>query len=183
MKTKLTIATTLLAGILLLSGCATQTKTAATEKLEPYQCGTVQRLHTFGGIFLASQPSAEDFEYTKKGGIKTVINMRHHSENKEFDEQKLVTGMGIVYHNPAWNGPEELTDAKIDEVRQLLKSAPKPVLLHCSSANRVGAIWLVYRVLDRGASVADATAEAKTVGLKSPDYEKLAKDYIKRHQM
>jgi len=173
----------------LVSGCNSSQKSGrshkappATETLEPYQCGSVQRLHTYKGIFLASQPAPEDFDQAKRGGIKTVINLRHPAEQKDFDERQRVTVLGLAYHNPAWDGPDELTDAKIDEVRNLLRTSERPILLHCSSANRVGAIWIAYRTLDDGATLEAAVAEAKTIGIKSPDYERIAKDYVVRHQ-
>ncbi len=155
-------------------------KAIVTEKLEPYECGDIKKLHTYGGIFLASQPQPADFEQAKKGGVKTVINMRHPSEINDFDEQQLVADLGLAYHNPAWNGPEELTDEVFDQLRELLKTEEKPILLHCSSANRVGPIWMVYRVLDNNLSTEEALAEAKIVGMKSPDYEAMAIDYINR---
>jgi uncharacterized protein (TIGR01244 family) len=165
---------------LALAGCAAEHHAITTQKLEPYSCGTVQRLHTYKGIFLASQPQPADFEQAKKGGIKTVINLRHPAEIKAFDEKKIVGDLGLTYYNPAWDGPDELTDAKFDEVRNLLKTAQRPILLHCASANRVGTMWMAYRVLDDGATHDEAVAEAKTVGMKSPNYEAKAKDYIAR---
>ncbi|CAG0957433.1 hypothetical protein PHYC_00543 [Phycisphaerales bacterium] len=152
-----------------------------TDKLEPYECGTITRLHTLGGVFLASQPKPEDFAQAKKGGVKTVINLRHASEIKDFDEKQVVEAEGLAYIHLPWDGPAELTDAVFDQTREYLKTAARPILLHCSSANRVGAVWLPYRVLDGGLSWDAALAEAKTVGLKSPDYEAKAKDYIERH--
>lgn len=152
-----------------------------TDTLEPYECGTITRLHTLGGVFLASQPKPEDFAQAKKGGVKTVINLRHADEIKDFDEKKVVESEGLKYINLPWDGPAELTDEVFDQARAHLKTAERPILLHCASANRVGAVWLPYRVLDGGLSWDDALAEAKTVGLKSPDYEAKAKDYIQRH--
>ena len=168
--------------VCLVCGCTPQSghRAVMTEKLEPYECGTITKLHTHKGVFLASQPKPADFEQAKKGGVKTVINLRHQEEMKDFDEQVQVAKLGLRYFNPAWNGPEELTDEKIDEVRGLLKTAERPILLHCSSANRVGAIWLAYRVVDDGVSYEQALQEAKTVGLKSPDYEAKVRDYINR---
>ncbi len=153
-----------------------------TEKLEPYECGTITRLHTYQGVFLASQPSPDDFKQAKKGGVKTVINLRHPSEQEDFDERAFIEGLGLTYHNVPWNGPEELTDETFGKVRSLLRDAERPILLHCSSANRVGAMWLAYRVLDDSATTQTAIAEAKTVGLMSPDYESKAMAYIKRHR-
>lgn len=155
---------------------------AMTEKLEPYECGDVKRIHTLHGFFLASQPAAADFEQAQMGGIKTVINQRHASENKEFDEREVVTGLGMTYHNPAFNGPAELTPAVLDETRALLRTSERPVLMHCASANRTGAVWFAYRVLDEGLGVEEALAEARTVGLRSPDYERIVREYIEKQQ-
>lgn len=152
-----------------------------TQALEPFECGTITRLHTMGGVFLASQPSAEDISQAKMGGVQTVVNMRHESEMK-FDEAAHVASLGLNYLNPAWNGPDELTDEMFAQYREILRTAQRPMLLHCGSANRVGAVWLPYRVLDEGASVEEALAEAKTVGMRSPAYEEKALDYIRRMQ-
>lgn len=157
-------------------------KAITTEKLEPYECGAITRLHTLGGVFLASQPKQEYFAQAKKGGVKTVINLRHAAEIKDFDEKQVVEDEGMLYVNLPFEGPVELTDSVFDTVRDHLKTAARPILLHCSSANRVGAVWLPYRVLDGGLTYDQALAEAKTVGLKSPDYEERAREYIEKHK-
>lgn len=153
-----------------------------TEALEPYECGTITRLHTFQGVFLASRPQPADLEQAKQGGVKAVVNMMHPDEQAGFDERAFVTDLGLAYHNPAWNGPDELSDATIDANLALIRNAERPMLVHCSSANRVGAIWYAYRALDGGLSDAEALAEARVVGLKSPDYERIIRDYIARHR-
>lgn len=152
----------------------------AAESLEPYECGTVTRLHTFEGVFLASQPSEADFEQASMGGIRTVINLRHDAEMPGMDEEGVVQGLGLNYVHVPWNGPEEMTDEVLDSLRTHLNEGERPILLHCKSANRVGAVWLAYRMLDGGLSEEEAKAEAKTVGLKSPAYEKKALDYVAR---
>jgi len=177
-------AASIVSALALIAGCSTSSpehKAIVTEQLEPYECGTITRLHTYGGIFLASQPQPSDFDQAKKGGVKTVINLRHADEQGDFNEAAFVNELGLAYHNVPWNGPDELTDEKFAQVESLLKTAERPILLHCSSANRVGAHWLVYRVIDGGLSIQDATAEAKVVGLKSPEYEKRAQAYAMDH--
>jgi uncharacterized protein (TIGR01244 family) len=160
---------------------ATEHLAITTESLEPYECGSITRMHTLGGVFLASQPQPDDFAQAKKGGVRTVINLRHESEIRGFDEKQVVESEGMTYINLPWNGLDELTDDVFDRSRELLGSAERPILLHCASANRVGAVWLPYRVLDGGLSWDAALAEAKTVGLKSSaEYEAKAKAYIER---
>ncbi|NOS98997.1 MAG: hypothetical protein HOP29_00025 [Phycisphaerales bacterium] len=149
-----------------------------TEKLEPYECGSVQRLHTMNGVFLASQPQREDFQHAKDGGIKTIVNLRPHGE-LDWDEQAYVEGLGMEYQHIPFKSPEELTDDVFDRSRELLNDADRrPLMMHCSSANRVGAVWLAHRVLDGGLPYEEALREAETVGLKLPAYAERARAYI-----
>jgi uncharacterized protein (TIGR01244 family) len=149
--------------------------------LEPYSCGTVQRLHTWNGIFAGSQPAADDLRHAQENKIKTVINLRPSSEDTGFDEAALVAELGLEYHNIPFAAPEELTDAVFEQARALLRDETKrPVFLHCHSGNRVGAIWLAFRALDGGLAFEDALEEAQQVGLKSAPLEQRAREYVER---
>lgn len=150
-----------------------------TEGLEPYSCGTVERLHTFQGLFLASQPAEADLRQAKEGGIKTVLSFRPAAENKAFDEPAFVRELGLEYVELGYSGPDTLTDALLDDARALLRDQEKrPMMVHCHSGNRVGAIWLAHRVLDGGLTWEAALAEAKQVGLKTPALEARVKAYV-----
>jgi hypothetical protein len=52
--------------------------------------------------------------------------------------------------------------------------------VHCGSANRVGAMWLIKRVKLDGWDVDRATAEAETIGLRSPGLKEFALEYVRR---
>ncbi len=152
-----------------------------TDTLEPYTCGSIAKLHTLGGVFLASQPSAADFEQAKAGGVKTVINLRPDSEQPGFDERAVLDELGLAYVHLPWNGAEQLTDEIFARSRELLNTAERPILLHCASSNRVGALWIPWRVLDGGIPLEKAVTEAKTIGLKTAEYEAKARDYVARN--
>jgi uncharacterized protein (TIGR01244 family) len=153
------------------------------EQLEPYACGTVQRLHTLGNIFVGSQPAADDIKHAKENGIKTIVNLRQPEEVKEFDEPTLVKSLGMQYESFPFSGPDTLTDAAIDGARRVLNDAnAKPIFLHCHSGNRAGAIWLAWRSLDGGLAWDKALDEARAVGLKTVGFEDKVKDYVERHR-
>jgi protein tyrosine phosphatase (PTP) superfamily phosphohydrolase (DUF442 family) len=58
--------------------------------------------------------------------------------------------------------------ADADAVSRVLDDpAAGPVLLHCASANRVGAIWALMQVR-KGKSLDEAEAEGRALGLESP---------------
>ena len=148
------------------------------KKLEPAKCGAVKQLHVLDDIYLAGQPSIEDFAEFKKRGVKSVLNVRM-KEEQDFDEAKTIKSLGLEYHHIPVAGPDALTDENFDKIRKLLNTKEeRPLLFHCASANRVGAVWLAHRVLDGGLTYDAALAEAKTVGLKAPALEAKAKEYI-----
>ena len=154
----------------------------ADDKLAPATCGKIARVHLLADVYLAGQPTAEDLAQAKKDGIKTVINLRPEAELKTFDERQAAEAAGLAYVHIPFAGADEATDAVFDEARKQLKAAKRPILLHCGTANRVGAVWLPHRVLDGGLTWDAALAEAKTIGLRTPALEAKAKDYIERHK-
>ena len=143
--------------------------------------GNTPAVHSCGSLFLAGQPTQADISVIKEQGIKLVITLRQDGEI-DWDEAAAVQGAGIDFLAIPFRSPESLTDALFDKVRRLLRDVDKkPTLLHCGSANRVGAVWLTHRVLDQGVPLETAIGEAKTVGLRSREYEARARDYIKKH--
>lgn len=174
----------------LVPACTSSERGAAVEvpreavtagTLEPATCGAIQRLHRFGAVYLASQPGAADLEAARTAGVKTVINLRPAKEQADFDEKAAVSALGLAYVNLPISGPADLSDEVFAEARTLLNGAERPLLLHCASANRVGAVWIPWRVLDGGLGLEEAVAEAKTIGLRSPELESRARDYVARH--
>jgi protein tyrosine phosphatase (PTP) superfamily phosphohydrolase (DUF442 family) len=155
---------------------------ARRDPLAPAECGTIGKLHEQGVVWLAGQPSPEDFALAKERGVRTVLNLRHESEIRGFEEPLVVTELGMRYVSLPWNGPDELTDDVFDRARAVLDTAERPLLLHCGSANRVGAVWIPWRVLDCGLSVEDALAEARTIGLRTPEYQQKALEYVARRR-
>ena len=72
--------------------------------------------------------------------------------------------------------PDDIDAKLIERACELLGSASEDsgVLLHCASANRVGAIWLAYRVRIESFPLVLARKEAVAVGLKTKVLEKQA---------
>lgn len=151
-------------------------------KLEACKLGSTYNVHRLGKIYLAGQPSADDFAIAKKDGIKTVINLRTPGEMR-FDEKGVLKGLGLEYHYLPFAAPDTLKDEIFEKSLKVLGDKKKqPVLLHCASANRVGAIWLVHRVLTDKVPFDKALKEAKEVGLRFPPYEAKAKAFIAKAQ-
>ena len=158
-----------------LGSCA---GTPAPRTMEPVALGDVSPLHAFGHVYLAGQPDAVELAQLRDRGVGTVIDLRLAREDRGYDEAGVATDLGLVYHALPWAGPDQLTDEVLDRGRALLGDAEGAVLLHCASSNRVGAIWIAWRVLDDGASLEEATAEARTAGLRTEAYVTRAHAYV-----
>lgn len=164
--------------ILLTTSCVTPDPALSPGNLEPREIGTIQRLHASGDFLLGSQPAPEDFSLLTESGIRTVVNLRTPGE-QELDEGALVRQLGMNYHHVPFRAATELTDEALDQLRSILGNPEnRPLLLHCASGNRVGAVWLAYRVLDEGQTLEEAEREAREVGLKSPSHLERAREYV-----
>jgi uncharacterized protein (TIGR01244 family) len=118
------------------------------------------------GLAVAGQPTAAGLAELKAMGFKTVVNLRTEKEGAK-DEALVVKAAGLTY---VWVPVtvETLSQADADAVAKILDDpAAGPVLLHCATANRVGAVWALLRVR-QGKTLEEAETEARTVGLESP---------------
>ena len=132
-------------------------------------------------VATAGQPDAAAWGTIAEAGFKSVIDLREASEPRGHDEPAEIARAGLRYF-PLPVSHESLGDRQFDQLRDFVRDpANLPVLVHCQSANRVGALILPYLVLDQHVSLPEAQRLAAGVGLKSPDYVALALDYIKRN--
>lgn len=175
----------LLTSVFAISVCLTSSSSRSEDKapeLKQAELGATRNVHSFGANLLCGQPTAEEFAEAKKRGIKVVVTLRTKGE-VDWDEPATIKGLGLEFHRLGFRAPDTLTDdIFVDSLKFLAESKKNPVMLHCGSANRVGAIWLAHRVLNDGLSVEDARKEAARVGLRTPGYEVRALDYIRREQ-
>ena len=123
-------------------------------------------------------------EGLKNDGFKAVINLRLPTEQGANLEQNAAKAkeLGINYISLPLNG--QSPDPKVVDnfLAAVANKANQPVFVHCGSASRVGAVWLVKRVMQDGWTVEKATEEAKMIGLRSEALEKFALQYIADHK-
>jgi uncharacterized protein (TIGR01244 family) len=118
------------------------------------------------GLAAAGQPSPQALGRLKEMGFKTVINLRTEKEGGKAEEAP-VKAAGLRY---VWVPvtADTFSAADVDAVAKVIDDPEAgPILLHCSSANRVGAVWTVVRVR-KGKAPEEAEAEGRTIGLSSP---------------
>ena len=123
-------------------------------------------------------------EGLSKDGFKSVINLRLASENNANIELNAARAkeLGLKYVHIPFNGQQPDPQVVDQFLAAIADKSNQPAYVHCGSASRVGAVWLVKRVLQDGWTVEKATEEAKFIGLRSEPLEKFALDYIAKHK-
>lgn len=131
------------------------------------------------GITTAGQPSADQLAAAAKSGVKTVIDLRALTEDRGMDERATVEKLGMSYVTLPVDGGEGVTYANATALDKLLADAKGPVLLHCATGNRVGAL-LALRDKLKGADNDAALAlgvKSGLSGLKPTVEKKLAQGH------
>ncbi|MCF6323861.1 MAG: protein tyrosine phosphatase family protein [Gammaproteobacteria bacterium] len=122
--------------------------------------------HPITNRYSAGQPTPDEFAAFAQAGVKHVINFRPPDETPEINEAAIITKNGMAYYNVPISGIQEMTIENIKLVDKLLKQiGNEPVLLHCSSGNRVGAVMALSAAWLKGASHEEAIAIGKRWGL------------------
>ncbi|MCA1576553.1 MAG: PQQ-binding-like beta-propeller repeat protein [Acidobacteria bacterium] len=129
------------------------------------------------------QPRLEHLEQLKAEGVKAIINLRQPTEHRAAEEEAKAKELGLRY----FNIPVKFGDPKDEQADEFLKITDdpqnRPAFIHCTAAIRVGAFWLIRRVLRDGWKFEDAEKEAEKVGLReSPHLNEFARKYIEKHR-
>ena len=129
------------------------------------------------GVATAGQPNEEHLRRLAEAGYKTVIDLRTLEEDRGLDEKEAVREAGMEYVSiPV--GHETVEDETFKRFRELMRDpGRRPALVHCSSANRVGALLVPYLILDEGKTTGQALGVARRVGLRSDALERAALRY------
>lgn len=139
-----------------------------------------------GGVphrFLMTQPDGGQVAMLKAAGVDKLVNFRKAAEHADYDEASAAGGVGLEYCNLPYGGPQELSEALLDQARAAILDAEKggqSVALHCRTGNRVGPGWTAYRVLDKGVPLAQALSEARAIGTRDPLMESKIRDYVRQ---
>lgn len=118
-------------------------------------------------LYSAGQPTEAELTALARKGVRTIINLRHPSEATDFDEAAAVAAAGMRYVAVPVAGSQDLTPQTVARFgRELAKAqACGPVLLHCASSNRVGALIALEQAWVQGRSSDVALAAGRAAGL------------------
>lgn len=161
------IAIILAGAFLSLNGCLTESIIAADSpaKVDLEQLVATGKVAPVDGITPAGQPDAAALKVFADSGYSAVIDLRMPAEDRGMDEPAVVAELGMNYV-PMPIGGEGITFENAAVLDELLAGFDGPVLLHCGSSNRVGAL-LALRASAKGLDDDAALEVGKRAGLTS----------------
>ena len=130
----------------------------------------------------ATNPSA--MKALKAEGYASVINLRTATEPGADIEagRTAAQAAGLTYFHLPFSSA--MPDPKIVDSFLATVADPKnqPVFIHCGSANRVGGMWMIKRVLQDKWAMDKARAEAEAIGLREAATIAFVTEYINSHK-
>ncbi|MCB1037750.1 MAG: hypothetical protein KDD47_28210 [Acidobacteria bacterium] len=118
------------------------------------------------GVLTGGQPSWEQLAEASKEGYKTIVNLRSLRETAGEEEAAEVAKLGMRYVAIPLAGSADLTGDNVDALNAVLADeSAYPMMIHCGSGNRVGALLAVRAAYTEGMEAADALAFGLEAGL------------------
>ncbi len=144
---------------LLAAGCAAGGASAGTNDLPAFR-------QVDEGYYRGGQPSPEGIQQLARMGVRTIINLRHHTAQMDQERQRAEQLEMQWVNLPLWYFWHP-SDQHIQQFLALVTDpAHRPVFVHCRQGrNRAGIMTAIYRVAYHGWTPKRAYAEGRTYGL------------------
>lgn len=137
-------------------------------------------LHSNGAVYFSGWPTEAGLRALAARGVKRVIALKTADETiaaRGYDPRKVAKELGITIIEMPVNA-ETLSNAYIDKLTREIDRDGGPTLIHCGSSSTAGMVWCSYLAKSKGASAADAMAQARAAGLKDGPLADAAQKYI-----
>lgn len=124
------------------------------------------------GLLVSGQPTPEALEQAKARGFRTVINLRAPGEAGAWEEGPKALSLGLRYLALPIPNAEALTEENARRLAAVLNDPESaPVLLHCATGNRAGALLALKAGLVDGLPASAAIALGRDAGMTKPALE------------
>ena len=134
--------------------------------------------HPEPGVLFGGQPTEDQLKAMAADGLSLVLDLRTEGENRGFDEPAALRSLDVPYVNLPVDGDRLALPETFERFIEAMDKVDGPVLVHCASGNRVGALYYAYLVAGKGVDREEARTRAKENGLRSAALEKAVDGYL-----
>ena len=120
----------------------------------------------------------------KKMGFKSVINLRQASEQGAniAEGEAAAKAAGLIYVHIPFDAAKADPAVADKFVAEVTRPANTPAYVHCASANRAAAMWMIKRMVVDRWDADKAGTEAAGLGLTNPALKEFALNYANTHK-
>jgi uncharacterized protein (TIGR01244 family) len=147
-----------------IAACAASDEPLRGSLVDTEAVAAAERVEPAGKVTSAGQPDKAALEVFAGSGYRAVIDLRGADEDRGYDERDAVESLGMNYVSFPITGTGDIDFDKAAQLDALIESQEGPVLVHCGSGNRVGAMLALIDSLE-GASDKAALATGREFGL------------------
>jgi len=132
-------------------------------------------------VACAGAITADAMPEIRKMGFVSVINLREaHEPGADVEKHEAAAkAAGLRYYHVPFNGAKPDPKAADQFVKVISSKEAEPAFIHCASANRASAMWLIKRLTVDRWEVDRAVAEAEALGLTNPTLKQWAIEYAR----
>ena len=132
------------------------------------------------------EPARETFNRMAAEGFRSVVSLQTEHEEQKLrieDERRAAEAVGLAFYHQPVSG-DTLDDEVVDRFREAIGRLPRPILLHCTSGKRSGAMTMMHVASEQGMTGDEAIAKAESMGFEcdTPELETFVKDDVDRHR-
>ena len=117
------------------------------------------------GVVSGGQPTRAQLRAAAEAGYRSVLTTRGPFETPGYDERADVEGLGMAFYALPVETIRDLSRANVEAFAKLVEDAEKPLLIHCGSGNRLGALFALEAAWLRGATPEEAMQRGRECGL------------------
>ncbi len=132
-------------------------------------------------VACAGAITADAMPEIRKMGFVSVINLREaHEPGADIEKQRAAAAAaGLRYYHVPFNGAKPDPKAADEFVKVIDSKEAAPAFVHCASANRASAMWMIKRIVVDRWEVDRASAEAEALGLTNAALKQWAIEYAR----
>jgi uncharacterized protein (TIGR01244 family) len=132
-------------------------------------------------VACAGAITADAMPEIKKMGFVSVINLREVQEpGADIEKHRAAAeAAGLRYYHVPLNSAKPDPKAADAFVKVISSKEAAPAFIHCASANRAAAMWLIKRIVVDHWEVEKAEAEAAAMGLTNAALKQWAIEYAR----
>ncbi len=134
--------------------------------------------HPEAGLLFGGQPTEDQLKAMAADGLSLVLDLRTEGENRGFDEPAALQSLDVPYLNLPVDGDRLALPETFERFIAAMEEADGPVLVHCASGNRVGAMYYAYLVAAKGVEREEARKRARENGLGNRALEDAVDHYL-----